>query len=329
MTASSPSAYTVVPVTGVGEVRRGDDLAAVLGAAVELRDGDVLVVTSKVVSKAEGRVVTGTKEEAVAAETVSVVARRGGTSIVRHRTGLVMAAAGVDASNTAPGTLVLLPLDPDASARALRERLHQLSGRNVAVVVTDTFGRAWRNGQTDVAIGVAGIEPLEDHAGRVDAYGNDLVVTAPAVADELAGAAELAQGKTTGVPAAVVRGLDRRVLPPGEHGPGAVVLVRPQHQDMFALGTREAVLTATAAPSGASASVFGTPASAEELVAAFALLGLPGHLERGEVLVPLPAGSREAGRAEARLEVVARAHGWSRSAADARPGTAVFQGATP
>ena len=147
-----------------------------------------------------------------------------------------MAAAGVDASNVAPGTVVLLPEDPDATARSLRVRVHAETGRNVAVVVTDTAGRAWRAGQTDLAIGAAGIEPLDDHAGRTDPYGNPLAVTAPAVADELASVAELVTGKLAGRPVAVVRGIAARVLPAGEHGPGARALVRPRHADMFGLG---------------------------------------------------------------------------------------------
>jgi coenzyme F420-0:L-glutamate ligase/coenzyme F420-1:gamma-L-glutamate ligase len=318
--------YSVHPVTGLGEVRAGDDLAALLAGAADLHDGDVLVVTSKVVSKAEDRVVAGTKEDAVDAETARVVARRGGTSIVRHHLGLVMAAAGVDASNTDPGTFVLLPLDPDGSARALRERLHATLGLNVAVLVSDTFGRAWRAGQTDVAIGAAGLEVLDDHGGRTDGYGNPLVVTAPAVADQLTGAAELAQGKTTGVPAAVVRGLAARVLPPGEHGPGATALVRDEATDMFGLGAREAVTAAL----GGDAAGFGAAAPTEVLLAAFESLGLRGTaVEDGVLRVPLPSDAREAGRAEVSLEAVALAHGWARSVADTSVDEAIFHTATP
>ncbi len=318
--------YSVRPVTGLGEVREGDDLAALLAAAADLADGDVLVVTSKVVSKAEGRVVRGTKEDAVASETARVVARRGGTTIARHRLGLVMAAAGVDASNTEPGTFVLLPLDPDASARALRERLLEATGANVAVLVSDTFGRAWREGQTDVAIGAAGIDVLDDHSGRTDAYGNPLVVTAPAVADQVTGAAELAQGKVTGVPAAVVRGLASHVLPPGVQGPGAVALVRDEAGDMFGLGTREAVLGALAGDRAG----FGAPAPVETLLDAFVLVGLPGEAaDATSIRVPLPVEAREAGRAEATLEAVATAHGWVRAAADTSPDAASFHNPTP
>ncbi len=179
---------------GLPEITTESDLAALVAASTLLTDGDIVVVTSKVISKAEGRVRTGVREDAMAEETVRVVARRGPTVIVRNRLGLTMAAAGIDASNVDAGSIVLLPLDPDASARALRVRLHELTGATLGVVVTDTAGRAWREGQTDIAVGAAGLRVAEDFAGRVDAYGNDLVVTLPAVADEIAGAADLVQG---------------------------------------------------------------------------------------------------------------------------------------
>src|SRR5690242_18208037 len=207
-------------VDGIGEVDATTDLAALV-AGLDLLDGDVVLVTSKVVSKAEGRVQAGEREQAILDETVRVVARRGPTSIVENHLGLVMAAAGIDASNVEPGMLVLLPLDPDASARGIREGVHARTGANVAVVVSDTAGRAWRHGQTDLAIGAAGIEPLEVFEGRTDGYGNELAVTAPAVVDEIAGFAELVTGKLGGRPVTFVRGLADRVLPPGEHGPGA------------------------------------------------------------------------------------------------------------
>ncbi len=252
--ASRPEEVTCLPVDGIGEVTEGTDLAALLRQAVELRDGDILVVTSKVVSKAEGRVRTATREDQLAAETDRTVARRGRTSIVRTRHGLVLAAAGIDASNTAAGTVVLLPLDADASARRLRDALAADAlgepGHNVAVVVSDTAGRAWRQGQTDIAVGAAGLEVMHDHAGLTDAHGNELAVTAPAVADELAGAADLVKGKLAGRPAAVVRGLAALVLPLGEHGPGATALVRDESEDMFGLGAREAVVAALLAEDG-------------------------------------------------------------------------------
>ncbi|MFJ8009978.1 coenzyme F420-0:L-glutamate ligase [Streptomyces fagopyri] len=235
------SGYQVFGVEGLPEVTAGDDLAALLLATgVDLADGDVLLVTSKVISKAEGRMVRAAdREAAIDAETVRVVARRGATRIVENRQGLVMAAAGVDASNTPPGTVLLLPENPDASARALRERLRRATGLRLAVLITDTFGRPWRNGLTDVAIGAAGLRVLEDHRGRVDGHGNTLELTVTATADELAAAADLAKGKTGGAPVAVIRGLDRLVI--DDDGQGARPLVRPADEDMFRLGTSEAV----------------------------------------------------------------------------------------
>jgi len=169
---------TVVPVTGLPEITAGADLAALIAAAArDLRDGDIVVVTSKIVSKAEGRVVTASREEAIEAETARVVARRGATTIAQTRHGLVLAAAGVDESNTAPGTVVLLPEDPDESARRLRKGLQARAGRTVGVVITDTMGRPWRAGQTDNAIGAAGIVPVVDHRGEPDTFGNILEVT--------------------------------------------------------------------------------------------------------------------------------------------------------
>ncbi len=235
--------YAVHPVEGLPDVRPGDDVAALVAAAFPLQDGDVVVVTSKVVSKAEGRLVPvppGASREdvrlaAVDAETDRVVARRGTTTIARTRAGLVLAAAGVDASNVRPDEVALLPLDADASARGLRARFAEL-GAQVGVVVSDTLGRAWRVGQVDQAIGVAGLAPVRDARGTEDTFGAVLGVTEIAVADELASAAELVKGKSDGVPVAVVRGLD---LPPDD-GRGADALVRPPSQDWFSLGTQEA-----------------------------------------------------------------------------------------
>jgi hypothetical protein len=155
-----------------------------------------------------------------------------------------MAAAGVDASNTPPGTALTLPRDPDRSARDLRHGVLEATGLNIGVVLTDTAGRAWRLGQTDLAVGCAGMAPLVDLSGTQDTHGNTLLVTAPAVADELAAAADLIKGKTSGRPVAVVRGLSSVVLPPGEDGPGAAALVRPAAEDLFGLGAREAVVAA-------------------------------------------------------------------------------------
>ena len=201
-------------------------------------DGDVVVVTSKIVSKAEGRsLAADDREAAIDAETVRVVARRGATRIVETRHGFVLAAGGVDASNVAPGTVVLLPEDSDASARALRAALRETYGVDVAVVVSDTFGRPWRYGLTDVAVGVAGLAPLADHRGLVDGHGHELGITVTATADEVAAAAELVKGKLAGVPVAVVRGLPGVVG--AADGPGAAAYVRPAAEDMFRYGHRE------------------------------------------------------------------------------------------
>ncbi|MGW4383899.1 coenzyme F420-0:L-glutamate ligase [Kitasatospora sp. NPDC004531] len=230
----------LLPVTGLPEIAEGDDLAELLHKSGRFEDGDIVVITSKVVSKAEGRLLEAEdREAAIDAETVRVVARRGPIRIVENRNGLVMAAAGVDASNTAPGTVLLLPADPDDSARRVRARLQALTGRRLAVLVTDTFGRPWRNGLTDVAIGAAGLPALDDHRGRTDSHGNELVSTITATADELAAAADLVKGKATGTPVAVVRGLSHLVT--AEDGDGARALVRPAVDDMFRLGTSEAV----------------------------------------------------------------------------------------
>ncbi|MFB7259708.1 coenzyme F420-0:L-glutamate ligase [Streptomyces nojiriensis] len=232
-------AYEVRAVDGIPEVRAGDDLAKLITtAAPDLRDGDVLLVTSKIVSKAEGRIVEAdSREAAIDAETVRVVARRGPLRIVENRQGLVMAAAGVDASNTAPGTVLLLPEDPDGSAAAIRAGVRDVLSVDVGVVVTDTFGRPWRTGLTDVAIGSAGVRVLDDLRGGTDAHGNPLSSTVVATADELAAAGDLVKGKAAGLPVAVVRGLGH-VL--GE-GSSARDLVRSPADDMFRLGTSEAV----------------------------------------------------------------------------------------
>lgn len=234
----------IFPVTGLPEVAAGDDLAALIAEGADLRDGDVVSVTSKIVSKAEGRLTYGTRQEAVDAELVRVVAQRGETRIVQTRHGLVMAAAGTDTSNTAAGTVLLLPVDPDASARDMRTALKERYDVNVGIVVTDTLGRPWRNGQTDLAIGAAGVRVVEDLRGTTDSHGNVLAVTEPALADEIAGASELVKGKADGVPVAVLRGLEDVVLPVGEHGPGARALVRDAEHDMFSLGTRESARAA-------------------------------------------------------------------------------------
>jgi coenzyme F420-0:L-glutamate ligase/coenzyme F420-1:gamma-L-glutamate ligase len=296
---------TITAPDGAPEIGPGDDLAEILAGLLgpeDLRDGDIVVVTSKVVAKAEGRVRAGSREDAITAETVRVVARRGSTAIVRTSQGLTLAAAGVDASNVAAGHVVLLPEDPDASARRIRRRLLEISGAVVGVVVTDTAGRAWREGQTDIAIGAAGLRVLQSFAGHTDPHGNPLVVTAPAVADEIAGAAELAQGKLGARPFAVVRGRADLVLPVDTDGPGAAALVRPDATDMFGLGAREAVVQAAA---GRDPAAFGAPAAGEEVAAAVGVLGVEAHATGDEVLVEQVTET-----VRRLLTVVAFAHGW-------------------
>jgi coenzyme F420-0:L-glutamate ligase/coenzyme F420-1:gamma-L-glutamate ligase len=243
----------VAALPGLPEIGPGDDLAALLAAAVRpLADGDVLVIAHKVVSKAEGRVVVLAEVEAgeraralavehgkdarvvevILAESTEIVRSRPGVLICRTHHGFVCANAGVDASNAAAaGELVLLPRDPDASARALRRRLRELTGVAPAVVVTDSFGRAWRVGQCDVAIGAAGLAPVDDWRGRRDGAGRQLAATIVAVADEAAAAADLARAKDSREPAVLVRGLEHYVT--GADGPGAAALVRARSEDLF------------------------------------------------------------------------------------------------
>jgi coenzyme F420-0:L-glutamate ligase / coenzyme F420-1:gamma-L-glutamate ligase len=242
----------VIPLQGIPELGEGDDLAALLAASADraegLGDGDVVVVAQKAVSKVEGRVVAladvspsadalrlagdegdPRKLEVILGETARVVRSRPPLLIAETRHGFVCASAGVDTSNAPQDdTVVLLPVDPDASARRLRERLHELTGVAAGVVVSDSFGRAWRQGTTDVALGVAGFAPLRDLRGARDAAGRELETTQIAVADEIAAAAELVLGKAAGVPAAIVRGVD---LPPGD-GAGSD-LVMPADRDLF------------------------------------------------------------------------------------------------
>jgi coenzyme F420-0:L-glutamate ligase/coenzyme F420-1:gamma-L-glutamate ligase len=242
------SGLQILPVAGLPEIAAGDDLGALIAGAAELEDGDVVVVAHKAVSKAEGRVleldaidVSAAAEEIAAAdgrdarqvqavldEAVRIVRRRGGFVIAETRHGFVCASAGIDASNApAPGQIVLLPLDPDSSAAALRWRLGELTGRNVGVLVTDSFGRAWRQGTTDVAIGAAGVPVLLDLTGQRDPAGYELHATMIAVADEIAAAAELVMGKTSRIPVAIVRGLEL-------DGDGtARDLVMPSDRDLF------------------------------------------------------------------------------------------------
>jgi coenzyme F420-0:L-glutamate ligase/coenzyme F420-1:gamma-L-glutamate ligase len=243
----------VLPIRGLPEIREGDDLAAlILQAAGDnpgVRDGDVLVITQKVVSKAEGRVVRldsvspSPEAERLAAETekdarlvelilqesASIVRQRGPVLITETRHGFVCANAGIDASNVGPeGTVCLLPVDPDGSARVMRSAIRDATGADVAVIISDTFGRAWREGHTNVAVGVAGMLPFSDYVGQVDPFGYELRVSTLCVADELAGAAELVQNKLDGVPVAVIRGFD---YPKGEGS--ARQIVRPRENDLF------------------------------------------------------------------------------------------------
>jgi coenzyme F420-0:L-glutamate ligase len=240
------------PVVGMPEIRPGDDLGRLIAEhAPWLRDDDVVVVTSKVVSKAEGRVVAAAdaaaRDRAIDAESLQVVAQRDGLRIVRNRHGVVLAAAGVDQSNVTPGELALLPEDPDASARGLRTDLARRLGVRVGVLISDSLGRAWRAGITDVALGVAGVAAVIDHRGRVDGTGRELQVTEVAVADELAAAADLVKGKLAGTPVAVVRGLR---LP--DDGRGSAALVYPSERDLFTLGTAEALAVGRADAAGSA-----------------------------------------------------------------------------
>jgi coenzyme F420-0:L-glutamate ligase/coenzyme F420-1:gamma-L-glutamate ligase len=242
---ASPS-VELIPITGLPEFRPGDDLAGAIAAAAPwLADDDVLVVTSKAFSKVEGRLVDvpldpagreAARRALVLAEAVRVVARFRNFVITENALGIVQAASGVDASNVAAGEVALLPVDPDGSASRLRADLKRLLGVEIAVVVTDTMGRAWRIGQTDTAIGAAGLTVLHRYAGTVDPQGNELAVTEVAVADEIAAAADLVKGKLGGVPAAVVRGLS-----PVDDGSTARDLVRPVETDLFRLGADEAI----------------------------------------------------------------------------------------
>ena len=229
---------SITAVAGLPEITPGADLAALVAAAEPaLRDGDILVITSKIISKAEGRLVRAGREQAIDGETVRLVARRGQTRIVQTRHGLVLAAAGVDNSNTPPGMVALLPEDPDASARRLRKDLAGRLGVRIAVIITDTLGRPWRTGQADAAIGAAGLVPVRDDRGETDSFGNLLEVTMAAVADEIAAAADLVKGKTDGIPAAVVRGLSGLVT--ADDGPGAAALIRTADEDMFRFGSAD------------------------------------------------------------------------------------------
>jgi coenzyme F420-0:L-glutamate ligase/coenzyme F420-1:gamma-L-glutamate ligase len=234
----------LIPLTGIGEVQAGDDLAQVVAAAVapkkvdgpELSQGDVLVITQKVVSKAEGRLVDIDPDDAraktalVEQESVRIIRRRGDLIISETKHGFVCANAGIDLSNVARGTAALLPEDSDRSARRIRAALRALFGVDIGVIVSDTFGRTWRRGVTDVAIGCAGVAAVIDLRGTLDANGRELVATEICVADELAAAAELVMGKDRGIPAAIVRGVPEAWLRPASV---QAEIVRPPSEDLF------------------------------------------------------------------------------------------------
>lgn len=269
---------TIFAPDGVGEVRPGADLAALVLTAVAehragpLTGGDIVVVTSKIISKAEGRLArAGEREAVITAERVHTLARRGATRIVRTRAGLTVAAAGVDNSNVEPDRILLLPVDCDASAARLRSGLQDRTGLRLGVVVSDTAGRAWRVGQTDHAIGAAGVQVVRDYQGQTDPYGNELQVTVIALADELAAAADLVKSKLAGRPVAVIRGLADLLV---DGGQTAADLVREPTSDMFGFGAQEAVLMA-------ALTVTGQADRYEEVVA----------LEPGQRFPALAAGS--------------------------------------
>jgi coenzyme F420-0:L-glutamate ligase / coenzyme F420-1:gamma-L-glutamate ligase len=277
--------------TGIGEVVAGTDLATAILAAADtdalgpLRDGDIVVVTSKIISKAEGRIAPASRRaELITSESRRTVARRGETRIVRTHGGLTMAAAGVDASNVSAESILLLPHDSDASAAALREQLVAATGLRLGVIISDTAGRPWRMGQTDHAIGLSGVQALQNYVGARDTYGNQLQVTVMAVADELAAAADLVKGKLRGRPVAVIRGLGLLV---SEVDSSARELLREPGKDMFGFGSEEAVLAAALAATEQQDRY-------EELVA----------LERAEQTSRLLAGTRLGKEAEDLLRAI-------------------------
>jgi coenzyme F420-0:L-glutamate ligase/coenzyme F420-1:gamma-L-glutamate ligase len=291
MPGQGHSMISIFAPVGIGEVVAGTDLAEAIVAATEadslgpLRDGDIVVVTSKIISKAEGRIAPASRRaELITSESRRTVARRGETRIVRTHGGLTMAAAGVDASNVAAESILLLPHDPDSSAAALREQLATATGLRLGVIISDTAGRPWRLGQTDHAIGVSGVQALQNYVGATDAYGNGLRVTVTALADELAAAADLVKGKLRGRPVAVVRGLGLLV---SESDSSARELLREPGKDMFGFGSQEAVLAAALAATGQEDRY-------EELVA----------LERTEQTSRLLAGTRLAKEAEDLLRAI-------------------------
>ncbi len=297
---------------GIGEIAGGADLATLVLAHLEPVTGDIVVIASKVVSKAEGRVVQGPVASSVADETRRPVARAGSVPIVRSRLGITHAMAGIDTSNVASGSHALLPRDPDASAERIRLEVHRRIGATIGVLISDTAGRAWRIGQTQIAIGAAGLVLTQAHSGRPDGYGNTLERTLPCVADELCAAAELASGKTERRPIMRIRGRADLVCVAGARGAQANALNRSPREDLFGFGAREAVLRAVAAnPSDLAG--FAGPADAGELAAALEEV-IPAIVlvVRGNEMLTLrlPADPTVAATTRALVGLVAYAHGW-------------------
>lgn len=304
---------SVWALDGIGEIVAGDDVAAIIVRHLDepLQTGDVVVVTSKIVSKAAGLATSGDRDDLLDAETDRVVARRGPTRIVRTHSGLTLAAAGIDASNIAAGTVIALPADPDAAARELRAELVRLTGVEIGVIITDTAGRAWRVGQTDIAIGAAGVLPALSFEGVEDAYGNVLAVTAPAIADEIAAASDLVAGKLGGRPVVIVRGLPPQWL--DASAPGAASLIRDEDGDLFGLGARDAVLVA--AGYGAELRGFPAPEATDDLLTVAregidptlaVVQDVAGQPEVSAV-VETPEAYVEVGRLTERLRILGRA----------------------
>jgi coenzyme F420-0:L-glutamate ligase len=294
---------TIRPVTGMAEIRPGDDLIAeVLRCAPWLEDGDVLIVTSKIISKSEGRLVKvsgdadqreAIRQKAIDGETIRPVARRGTLRIVQTHNGLVLAAAGVDASNVQQDEIALLPLKPDVSAAALKAGILARAGLTVAVIISDSLGRPWRHGISDVAIGVAGLSAVTDVRGQVDGFGNHLIVTEVAVADELAAAGDLVKGKLGGVPIAVIRGMGVE-----DDGLGSSRLQRGTGQDLFRLGTAEAIAQGRAEAAGSTVTV---PGLLADVLASLAAMAIPDGSQQAAIregfyglLAARPDGTRRA-----------------------------------
>jgi coenzyme F420-0:L-glutamate ligase / coenzyme F420-1:gamma-L-glutamate ligase len=306
---SAGGALEVWAPDGIGEVESGEDLAALVWRHLEPENGDIVVITSKAVSKAEGRVRPGPVTASLAAESQRVLARSGSIVIVKGRLGITQAMAGLDASNVAAGTHALLPLDPDASAELVRAGLWERESVNVGVLISDTAGRAWRIGQTEIAIGAAGMLVTQDLQGQHDGYGQRLARTQPCVADELCNAAELVQGKTSRRPLARIRGRADLVCAPGRPGVPAASLNRPEDEDLFGLGATEAVLCALSARAE-DLPAFGAPVDAAILAEALDRV-VPGTTLDWDQAAPARAVARVADPHESPIvRAVAFAHGW-------------------